>query len=166
MERPLLSLDLSGPEGNVFVVIGRARALLTGLMLEHFNTDIGNATLIDAGKTYVDILAIVNQYTQLVDSSGMYADYAKHIDEQAVTAAVDHFNARLQTLPPTVVCAIDGLYPDFEEPDTGPEVYLSFVEDEIRWVVSLMAQKRDEHLDRLLTILQELVSALRRAGVE
>ncbi len=39
MERPILRLDLQGPEGNVFVVIGRVRELLTGLMLEHFNTE-------------------------------------------------------------------------------------------------------------------------------
>jgi hypothetical protein len=94
----------------------------------------------------------------------MYPDYA--IDKEGITKAIDHFNEQLNTLPDTVVCAIDGLYPDFDDAMIGPEVYLSFVEDEIRWVVSLMAQKRDEHLDRLLTILQELVSALRRAGVE
>src|SRR5438874_10933684 len=80
MDRPILTLDLAGPEGNVFVVIGAARAKLTGLMLEHFNTDIGTATLIDEGTTYKDILEIVNRYVRLIDRSGLYAEYA--LDQQ------------------------------------------------------------------------------------
>lgn len=164
MERPLLSLDLSGPDGNVFVVIGRAREKLTGLLLEHFNTDIGTATLIDEGTTYKDILAIVNKYVRLVDNSGLYPEYG--IDKEAVTKAVTHFNEQLATLPDTVVCAIDGLYPDFDDPTIGASVYLSFVEDEIRWVISLMAQRKDDSLERLLAMLQELVSALKSAGVD
>lgn len=61
MERPLLNLDLSGQEGNVFVVIGRTREMLTGLMLQHFNMEIGQATLITLGTRYEDILSIVNK---------------------------------------------------------------------------------------------------------
>src|SRR6266567_4847650 len=109
MERPVLRLDLIGPEGSVFVVIGRARELLTGLMLEHFNTDIGQAMLIDAGKTYRDILAIVNKYVRLIDTSGMYSEYGP--DEDAIRRAIDTFNEQLRLLPDTVICAIDGLYP-------------------------------------------------------
>ena len=164
MNRPILSLDLSGPDGNVFVVISRTRELLTGLLLEHFNTDIGTATLIDEGTTYKDILAIVNKYVRLVDNSGLYPEYG--IDKEAVTKAVTLFNEQLAMLPDTVVCAIDGLYPDFDDPTIGASVYLSFVEDEIRWVISLMAQKQDEALERLLAMLQELVSALKSAGVD
>jgi hypothetical protein len=164
MDRPILTLDLSGPEGNVFVVIGRARELLTGLMLEHFNTDIGKATLIDEGTTYKDVLAIVNKYVRLIDKSGLYTEYA--VSQDAVVAAITRFNEQLATLPDTVVCAIEGLYPDFDNPSIGAEVYLSFVEDEIRWVISLMAQRKDEALEKLLAMLQELVSALKSAGIE
>src|SRR5712692_8395604 len=94
MERPILTLDLQGPEGNVFVVIGRARELLTGLMLEHFNTDIGQATLINVGTTYKDVLEIVNHYVRLIDKSGLYAEYA--IDQEAILSAIDHLNEQLK----------------------------------------------------------------------
>src|SRR6266566_5406057 len=80
MDRPILTLDLSGPDGNVFVVTARTREMLTGLKLEHFNTDIGKATLIDEGTTYQDILSIVNRYVRLIDRTGLYTEYA--IDQQ------------------------------------------------------------------------------------
>ena len=164
MERPILTLDLAGPDHNVFVVTARTREMLTGLMLEHFNTDIGTATLLDEGTTYKDILAIVNKYVRLIDRSGLYAEYA--LNQEEVIAAITRFNEQLQTLPPTVVCAIDGLYPEFDNKELGPEVYLSFVEDEIRWTVSILARNKDEGYERLLTMLQECASALLRAGVE
>ena len=75
--KPVLTLDLSGPDGNVFMVIGYARQLLTGLMLEHFNTEVRAAIELGAGKKYVDILAIVNSYVRLVDSSGLYPEYSE-----------------------------------------------------------------------------------------
>jgi hypothetical protein len=162
-ERPLLKLDLSGSDGNVYVVMGLARTLLSGQMLEHLDADLNEATTPGQEKKYAEILAIVDKYVHLVDTSGIYREYA--IDKDMIMAAIDHFNEQLETLPDTVVCAIEGLYPDFDDDLIGPEVYLSFVEDEIRWTVSLMAQKRDEHLDKLLTMLRELVSALRSAGV-
>src|SRR5436305_11582135 len=90
MDRPILTLDLSGPDGNVFVVISHARQLLAGLRLEHFNTDIGRATLIDEGTTYQDLLAIINRYVRLIDRSGLYAEYA--IDREAIVAAINHLN--------------------------------------------------------------------------
>ncbi len=120
-------------------MIIRARALLTGLRREHFNTEIGEATLINKDTSYKDILAIVNKYVRLVDTSGLYAEYA--VNQEEVIAAITRFNEQLQTLPPTVVCAIDGLYPEFDNKELGPEVYLSFVEDEIRWTVSILARK-------------------------
>ena len=161
--RPLLKLDLSGSDGNVYVVMGLARTLLTGQMLEHLDADLNEATTPGQEKKYEDIVRVVDKYVRLIDTSGMYPQYA--INKVQVTEAVTHFNERLNTLPETVICAIEGLYPDFDDDLIGPEVYLSFVEDEVAWVVSLMAQKRDEHLDRLLTMLEELVSALRSAGV-
>ncbi len=75
--KPVLRLDLSGPSGNVYFVVGYAEQLLTGMMLEHFQEEIGAATLPRADKSYKDILAIVNSYVTLVDTSGMYAEYAE-----------------------------------------------------------------------------------------
>jgi hypothetical protein len=163
-ERPILKLDLSGSDGNVFVVMGLARTLLTGQMLEHLDADLNEATEPGKERKYEVILGIVNKYVRLIDTSGMYPDYA--IKQEDIIKAIDHFNEQLKTLPPTVVCAIDGLYPDFEDALIGPEVYLSFVLDEIRWTVSVLAQNKSEGYERLLAMLRECVSALRRAGVE
>jgi hypothetical protein len=112
-ERPLLKLDLSGPEGNVFVVMGLARSLLTGQMLEHLDADLNEATIPGKEKKYAEILAIVDKYVHLVDTSGVYRDYA--INKDLIMAAIDNFNEQLGTLPDTVICAIEGLYPDFDD---------------------------------------------------
>jgi|SRR6266699_86624 len=166
MDRPILTLDLSGPDGNVFVVISRARELLAGLMLEHFNTDIGQATLIDEGTTYQDVLAIVNRYVRLIDRSGLYAEYA--IDQEAIVAAIEHLNEQLQTLPDDVPCSLENLYPDFDDPDCDAYVYMAMLMLEIRDTeqdIQLVGYDNAEPLRRLLTMLQECVSALERAGV-
>ena len=166
MERPLLTLDLAGPEGNVFIVISCARTLLTGLMLEHFNTDIGQATLIDAGTTYSGILAIVNRYVRLIDRSGLYAEYA--IDQEAILSAIGHLNEQLQTLPDDVPCSLEDLHPDFDDPDCDAYVYMAMLMLEIRDTeqdIELVGYDNAEPLRRLLTMLRECVSALQRAGV-
>src|SRR6266567_9153295 len=164
MDRPLLVLDLLGEEGNIFVVIPRARALLSGEALTNFNRELGMATLLDTSKKYRDILAIVNKYVRLIDKSGLFSEYAVSQDE--VMAAIATFNEQLKALPDTVICAIDGLYPDFDNPQLGASVYLSFVDDEVRWTISILGQRKDEGYERLLTMLQECASALRRAGIE
>ncbi len=76
IERPILTLDLSGPDGNVFMVIGHARALLGGEELDKFNDEVRAAIAPGAGKKYKDVLAIINTYVRLVDSSGLYPEYA------------------------------------------------------------------------------------------
>src|SRR2546425_5451380 len=125
MERTILTLDLSGPDGNVFVVTARTRELLTGLMLEHFNTEIGKATLINVGTTYKDILEIVNRYVLLIDKSGVYSEYA--VNQDAVIAAIDHLNEQLKTLPDHYPCSLEGLYPDFDDPDTDAYAYMALL---------------------------------------
>src|SRR5712692_7293239 len=122
MDRPILTLDLSGPDGNVFVVTARTREMLTGLMLVHFNTDIGQATLINVGTTYKDVLTIVNRYVRLIDRSGLYAEYA--IDQEAIVSAIDHLNEQLKTLPDNVPCSLEDLYPDFADPDCDAYTYM------------------------------------------
>lgn len=167
--RPPLKINLSGEEGNVFVVIGAARAMLTGQLLEHFNTDIGRATLVEVGTTYTDVLAIVHRYVELVDTSGLYPEYSKPRDEHAIIIAVIHLNEQLQKLPDGFYCSLEGLYPTFDDPDTGPEIYLSFVTREIVMVEEKMARYKDisppEPLQRLLAMLEECATALRNAGV-
>jgi hypothetical protein len=167
MERPLLNLDLSGPEGNVFVVIGRTREMLTGLMLEHFNTEIGTATLINQGTTYTDILAIVNRYVRLIDRSGLYADYA--VDQEAVIRAIDTLNDQVKTLPNEIPCSIEDVYPVFDDPDMDAYAYLALLKAEVRDTqqdIELVGYDQSEPLRRLLQMLQDCVSALRRAGIE
>ncbi len=75
-ERPRLDVDLSGPDGNVYMVITKAREQLTGKALMGFNEDIWMATQVGAGKNYTDILDIVNSYMTLTDTSAMYEAYA------------------------------------------------------------------------------------------
>lgn len=166
--RPLLKINLSGEDGNVFVVISAARSLLTGQRLEHFNTDIGNATLIETGTTYKDVLAIINRYVELVDTSGLYSEYSRPRDEQAIIVAVNRLNEQLRTIPDTVYLPLEGFYPEFDNPDCGPEVYLVLVESEITWVSQKLEQALPDHrepLERLKTMLEECATALRRAGV-
>ena len=166
--RPPLKLNLSGEAGNIFVVIGAARALLTGQLLEHFNTDIGNATLVAVGTTYTDVLAIVNRYVELIDTSGLYPEYSRPRDEQAIMDAVNRLNEQLRTIPDTLYSPIEGLYPEFDNPDCGPEVYLVLVENEITWVKQKLEQAPPDHLEplkRLKVMLEACAAALRRAGV-
>lgn len=164
--RPNLSLDLSGHDGNVFVIINRTREMLTGLTLQHFNMDIGQTTLIGEGTTYKDILAIVNQYVRLIDGSGMYREYA--IDQEAIVSAIDRFHEALDTFPDTVSCTLIGMVPDFDDPNCDADAYMQLLLQEIRDTerdIQLVGYESAEPLRQLLAMLQELVSALRRAGV-
>lgn len=167
--RPTLKINLAGEEGNVFVVIAAARARLTGQMLLNFNTDIGNATLVgETETTYKDVLVIINRYVELIDTSGLYAEYAKSRDEQAIMAAVNQLNEQLRAIPDTLYCPIAGLYPEFDYPDCGPEVYLVMVEEEVAHVARQVEQARAgyrEPLERLKGMLEECAEALRDAGV-
>lgn len=79
MVKPGLIVNLAGLEGsNVYALVGRVCLLLTGQMLEHFLDDIREAI---GAATYEDILAIIDQYVSLEDSSGTYPDYTPHPEE-------------------------------------------------------------------------------------
>jgi hypothetical protein len=58
--RPHIEIDLQGPDGIVFNVISIARQHLTGPALQAFNQTIWAYTEQGAGKTYDDILELVN----------------------------------------------------------------------------------------------------------
>jgi hypothetical protein len=82
MVKPGLIVNLAGLEGsNVYALVGRVCLLLTGQMLEHFLDDIRVATSGAAIVGYEEILAIIDQYVNLEDSSGTYPDYTPHPEE-------------------------------------------------------------------------------------
>jgi hypothetical protein len=76
-----LNLDLSGPDGNVFFVIGSALERLEGEELKDFKKIISGVMAPGTGRRYEDILAIVNSYVRLVDTSGTHPDYAEGAQE-------------------------------------------------------------------------------------
>src|SRR5437867_1516277 len=120
--RPTLTLDLTGPDGNVYKVI---------------------------------VLAIVNSHVRLIDRSGLYPEYAW--DEAAITAAVKHLNEQLSTLPDTVTCAVEEVYPEFDLPELSPVRYLAMVEEELAEVdekIEMTEEGQQEPLQRLRSMLQ------------
>lgn len=165
-ERLTLTLDLSGPDGNVYKVIVLTMQLLSGEPLERFKEAIREATQPTAGKRYHDILAIVNSYVHLVDWSGLYPEYPR--DEAAIIAAVDTLNEQLKTLPDTVPCSLEGLYPEFDQPEHGPEVYLALLGQEIEQIdeqIEMTEEGQHASLQQLKSMLLECISALHSAGV-
>ena len=164
--RPTLTLDLTGPDGNVYKVIVLAMQLLSRESLERFREAITEATQPTAGKRYQDILAIVNSYVRLIDRSGLYPEYGW--DQAAITAAVDTLNAQVQTLPDSTPFSLEGVFPVFDEPEHGPEVYLALLEGELAEVdeqIEMSEESQQEPLQRLKSMLLECASALHSAGV-
>lgn len=88
------------------------------------------------------------------------------MNEADIIAAVDRLNEQLKTLPDSVPCSIDGLYPDFEFLDCGPEMYLTALVDELQDVEEKLMVAPDAGLQRLREMLIECAIALRSAGVE
>jgi len=77
--RPTLTIDFHSPKGNLRAVFGQARALLSGEDLTAF-TQIVEAA-ISAGQDYKAVLAIINLSVRIVDTSGMYPEYASGAQE-------------------------------------------------------------------------------------
>lgn len=75
MSRPKLIIDLRGTDGNVYMVIAKARQLVSSEQLDGFINAILDAQRPGVNKTYEDMLAIINSYVELVDSSGAYPAY-------------------------------------------------------------------------------------------
>lgn len=88
------------------------------------------------------------------------------MNEAEIIAAVERLNEQLKTLPDYVGCSIDGLYPDFEFLDCGPQMYLTALTDELQDVEEKLMVAQDAGLQRLRLILIECAIALHRAGVE
>lgn len=80
-ERPVLRLDLQGEEGNIFVVVGFVAAKFIEESGETDGRKLYDAMfdrIADpkAHHNYQQALAIVNEYVRLVDTSGLYPEYA------------------------------------------------------------------------------------------
>lgn len=174
MSKPKLIIDLQGPDGNIYMVIAKARQLVPSDQLDGFMNAILDAQRPGANKTYEDMLAIINSYVELADSSGTYPAYAdkasagRRMNEAAIIAAVDRFNEQIRMLPDWLGCAMEGLYPDFEVLECGPRVYLKLIEDEIRAVKARVDQAEEgqrEPLQQLLTMLVECSIDVQLAGV-
>lgn len=75
MSRPRLLIDLQ-QNGNIHMVIAKARQIVPSDQLDRFIIATLDAQRPGANKTYQDMLAIINSYVELVDSSGQYPEYA------------------------------------------------------------------------------------------
>lgn len=164
-ERPRLDIDLQGPDGNVFMLFIRARAQLEGDALKAFNREVWDATQAGSGKKYGDILAIVDSYMELMDTSGLYPAYTL---EGKVTAAVGRLQEQVATLPPSVDAGVDGLWPEFGNSDTGMFAYSVLIHNEITRIQDEIAngdQSQREGYERYLAMLQECDAVFRRIGI-
>lgn len=163
--RPPLEIDLSGPDGNVFNVISIASAHLTGHALEEFNQSIWQNTEVGSGKTYQDILQVVNTYLDLTDTSNLYPQYGA---ETHISTALDRLNVDLHLLPSGIESEVTGLYPDFSNPNFGPDRYGLLLEAEIRRVEAEVETAKENMAYDWLNLRSQLlacVAALHRAGV-
>jgi hypothetical protein len=74
----MLQLDLSGgADANLHAIIWKAKQLLAGEELANFNAESERAIAPGAGQDYPTVLALINSYVRLVDSSGTYPEYAE-----------------------------------------------------------------------------------------
>jgi hypothetical protein len=80
LKKPRLEIDLHGTGGNIYLVYGEARKIVPSGRLNAFIEAMLDATKSDAGKKYEDLLAIIDQYVELVDTSGDYPQYAAKSD--------------------------------------------------------------------------------------
>ena len=64
--KPALDIDLRGPAGNIFVVVGKAQALLS--------KEAGDEMWkrVQETHSYKDALDVINGYVDIVDHSGTY----------------------------------------------------------------------------------------------
>src|SRR6266487_3021821 len=166
VERPMLDIDLSGPDGNIFPVVSMARQVLTDEARKQFNQAVWEATEVGSGTTYTGLLALVNASADLLDTSNTYPQYGP---EAHITAAIDRLNERVQVLPPHLSCDIAGIYPEFDEPEMGPDKYGMLLSEEIERVEGELGQCSQDDRNDLLELRAHLVAcaaSLQRAGVE
>lgn len=64
MERPIIELDLKGPEGNIFVVLGKASKSLHDLIWEM-------ESRVKEAYSYEHALSIINEYVEIKPKGGL-----------------------------------------------------------------------------------------------
>jgi hypothetical protein len=175
-QRPMLSLDLDSEQGNVFAVIGHALEVVPPEEQEQFKQEIQAVTALGAGSTYENVLALVDMYVELIDISETHLVYGNpaHVRDATeryqryVMSAVERLNDQMVTLPETTPVQIDGMYPEFNDPDYAPEAYMVVLNVEIGRVEADIDQssvEEREALELYRGMLRECRDALRQAGV-
>lgn len=64
--KPVMSIDLAGPDGNIFVVVNRAQAFLCAERGDQMWRRVQECT------SYQAALSVINEYVIIVDHSGIY----------------------------------------------------------------------------------------------
>lgn len=64
MNRPKIELDLKGPEGNIFVVLGKASKALHDLVWEM-------ESRVKEAYSYEHALSIINEYVEIKPKGGL-----------------------------------------------------------------------------------------------
>ncbi len=163
-ERPVLSIDLAISAGNEHAVISYAWSLLAVDEKERFRQDVQAVTTPGAGMSYEDVLATVNTYVELVDVSNTHPKYGI---EQRIFSAVDSLNERINSLPDTLPVHADGIYPEFDDPEYGPERYLALILNEADRVEKSIEQSDAgirESLVAYRSMLLDCIAAFHRLG--
>jgi hypothetical protein len=80
MAKPRLEIDLQGTDGNIYVVIGKARQIVPSEQLDDFLRELLDAAMPGVHKTYEDMLAIIHKYVEVIDTSGLYLQYGGKAD--------------------------------------------------------------------------------------
>lgn len=164
-ERPVLRADLSENQSDLAPLIATAQELLRGDALEVFQQEIHEVGTPVAEKDQRDLLEVMNEHVELVDISNSYPQYAW---KEKITAAVQWLNKQIETLPQNMPCSIDGLYPDFDDPNTGPEVYLNVLWSEVAQTEQLMGQddgRQQETLEYYHDLLMTTIVKFWRYGL-
>lgn len=102
---------------------------------------------------------------ELVDTSNTYPQYAR---QGKITDAVEWLNEQIQTLPQSVQCGIDGLYPDFDDPAIGPEMYLNVLWSEVAQAEQFIDQHDGDqraHLEHYRDLLMTTIVKFLRCGL-
>lgn len=76
MAKPGLIMDLKAVHGNIYEVIVKVRLVVPSEQLTDFWKAVLDAQARHA--TFEDLLAVIDQYVSLEDSSGTYPDYTPH----------------------------------------------------------------------------------------
>lgn len=71
---------MQGTKRNSYVVIAQARQIVPSEQLNDFINAYLDAQKSGANKTYEDMLALVNHYVELIDTSGLYPQYGGKVD--------------------------------------------------------------------------------------